>query len=289
MNKMFTREEVIGKLKKSIAIKKSILLASAGDGFTAKLLERGGIDLIGVYNTGIYRHYGIGSLAGLLPIGRNNQMVLDYAPTIIQRLKETPIVAGFCGQDPATLWEPMFRQIKEMGIIGIQNFPTVGLIDADSVFRQNLEESDLGFYKEVEMLKLAHDMGFLTVGYCFTPDEVRMIAGEAQVDIVAVHCGCTTGGLTGVKSVMTIEDAINTTNNFTKIAREVRPGGDFMVITHGGPMDTVENSSKVLSGTEAVGYTCGSSLERTSVEPVLVKATQEFKNMDINVPDWMDI
>ena len=104
MNKMFTREEVIGKLKKSIAIKKSILLASAGDGFTAKLLERGGIDLIGVYNTGIYRHYGIGSLAGLLPIGRNNQMVLDYAPTIIQRLKETPIVAGFCGQDPATLW-----------------------------------------------------------------------------------------------------------------------------------------------------------------------------------------
>ncbi|MES0342145.1 MAG: phosphoenolpyruvate hydrolase family protein, partial [Candidatus Humimicrobiaceae bacterium] len=182
MNKIFTREEVIEKLKKSIAIKKSILLASAGDGFTAKLLEKGGIDLIGVYNTGVYRHYGIGSLAGLLPIGRNNQMVIDYAPTIIQRLNDTPIVAGFCGQDPATLWEPMFRQIKEMGIIGIQNFPTVGLIDADSVFRQNLEESDLGFYKEVEMLKLAHDMGFFTVGYCFTPDEVKMVTSEAKVD-----------------------------------------------------------------------------------------------------------
>ena len=198
-------------------------------------------------------------------------------------------MAGFCGQDPATLWGPMFRQIKEMGIIGIQNFPTVGLIDSDSVFRQNLEESDLGFYKEVEMLKLAHDMGFFTVGYCFTPDEVKMVTSEAKVDIVAVHCGCTTGGLTGVKSVMTIEDAIETTNHFTEIALKVRPEGDFMVITHGGPMDTVENSAKVLAGTKAVGYTCGSSLERTAVEPVLIKATQEFKNMDINVPDWMDI
>jgi len=233
MNKIFTREEVIGRLKRSIATKKSILLASAGDGFTAKLLEKGGIDLIGIYNTGVYRHYGIGSLAGLLPIGRNNQIVLDYAPTVIQRLKETPVVAGLCGQDPATLWKPFFRQIKEMGIIGIQNFPTVGLIDADSVFRQNLEESDLGFYKEVEMLKLAHDMGFLTVGYCFTPDEVKLIAGEAQVDIVAVHCGCTAGGLTGVKSVMTIEKAIETTNRFINIAREGQKAISWSLLTVG--------------------------------------------------------
>ena len=286
--KKFTRMEVIERLKKSIKDKKAILLASAGDGFTAKLLEKGGIDLIGIYNTGVYRHYGIGSLAGLLPIGRNNQMVLDYAPSVLQRLKETPVVAGFCAQDPATLWELLFKKIKEMGIIGIQNFPTVGLIDSDSHYRRNLEESDLGFDKEVEMLKLAHEMDFLTVGYCFTPEEVRAIAG-AGVDIVAVHCGCTTGGLTGVKSVMSVEDAIKTTNEFIKIAREVRPAGDFMVITHGGPMDNVENTAKVLAGTEAVGYTCGSSIERTAVEPVIIKATQEFKNMAINVPNWLNI
>lgn len=286
--KKFTRMEVIERLKKSIKDKKSILLASAGDGFTAKLLEKGGIDLIGIYNTGVYRHYGIGSLAGLLPIGRNNQMVLDYAPSVLQRLKETPVVAGFCAQDPATLWELLFKQIKEMGIIGIQNFPTVGLIDSDSHYRRNLEESDLGFDKEVEMLKLAHEMDFLTVGYCFTPEEVRAIAG-AGVDIVAVHCGCTTGGLTGVKSVMSVGDAIKTTNEFIKIAREIRPAGDFMVITHGGPMDNVENTAKVLAETEAVGYTCGSSIERTVVEPVIIKATQEFKNMAINIPNWLNI
>ncbi|MBC8390304.1 MAG: phosphoenolpyruvate hydrolase family protein [Actinobacteria bacterium] len=288
MNKKFTREEVIEKLKKTINTKKAILLASAGDGFTAKLLEKGGIDLIGIYNTGVYRHYGIGSLAGLLPIGRNNQMVLDYAPSVIQRVKETPLVAGFCAQDPATLWELLFEKIEKMGIIGIQNFPTVGLIDADSVYRQNLEESDLGFNHEVEMLKLAHEMGLFTVGYCFTPDEVKKIA-KAGVDIVAVHCGCTTGGLTGVKTVMSIEDAIKATNDFIRIAREVRPAGDFIVITHGGPMDNVENTQKVLAGTEAVGYTCGSSIERTAVEPVLIKATQEFKSMTVNVPDWLNV
>ncbi|MDZ7838831.1 MAG: phosphoenolpyruvate hydrolase family protein [Actinomycetota bacterium] len=251
-------------------------------------MEKGGIDLIGLYNTGVYRHYGIGSLSGLLPIGRNNQMVLDYAPSVIQRLNNTPLVAGFCGQDPATLWEQLFKQIKEMGIIGIQNFPTVGLIDADSVFRRNLEESDLGFDKEVEMLKLAHEMDLFTVGYCFTPDEAKAVA-EAGVDIVAVHCGCTAGGLTGVKSVMSIQDAIDTTNQFIEVAKKARPKHDFMVITHGGPMDDVENTQKVLEATEAIGYTCGSSIERTAVEPVLIKATQEFKSMDINVPDWMDI
>ncbi|MDD3776209.1 MAG: phosphoenolpyruvate hydrolase family protein [Actinomycetota bacterium] len=288
MNKKFTRKEVIERLKQSIKKKKAILLASAGDGFTAKLLEKGGIDLIGLYNTGVYRHYGIGSLSGLLPIGRNNQMVLDYAPSVIQRLNGTPLVAGFCAQDPATLWEQLFREIKDMGIIGVQNFPTVGLIDAGSVFRMNLEESGLGFDQEVEMLRLAHKMDLFTVGYCFTPDEARAVA-EAGVDIVAVHCGCTTGGLTGVKSVMTIQDAIGITNEFIEIAKEARPEHDFMVITHGGPMDNVENSQKVLAGTEAVGYTCGSSIERTAVEPVLIKATQEFKNMDINVPDWFKL
>lgn len=284
----YTREDVIARLKKSIEAKKSILLASAGDGFTAKLLEKGGIDLIGIYNTGVYRHYGIGSLSGLMPIGRNNQMVLDIAPSIIQRVKETPLVAGFCAQDPLTLWELLFKQTKEMGIIGVQNFPTVGLIDADSLYRQNLEESDLGFYKEVEMLKLAHDMGMFTVGYCFTPEEVRMIAG-AGVDIVAVHLGCTTGGLTGVKTVASLEDAVRITNEFTMIARETRPKGDFMIITHGGPLDTVEKTAPVLAATEAVGYTCGSSLERTAVEPVLIEATQKFKEMKINIPDWLNI
>ncbi len=288
MGKQYSRKEAIERLKKSLDQKKPIILASAGDGFTAKLLEKGGIDLIGIYNTGVYRHYGIASLAGLLPIGRNNQMVLDYAPSIIRRVEETPLVAGFCAQDPATLWEMLFEQVKKMGISGIQNFPTVGLIDADSHYRQNLEESDLGFDHEVKMLKLAREMDMLTVGYCFTPEEVEKIA-KAGIDIVAVHVGATAGGLTGVKSVMTVEESIKITNDFIKIARKARPKGDFMMITHGGPMSDVENTSKVLLGTEAVGYTCGSSIERTAVEPVLIKASQEFKSMPVNIPDWLNI
>jgi predicted TIM-barrel enzyme len=288
MARSYIRKEVIARLKKSLNQKRPIILASAGDGFTAKLLEQGGIDLIGLYNTGIYRHYGIASLAGLLPIGRNNQMVLDYAPSVIRRVKETPLVAGFCAQDPATLWELLFEQVKKIGISGIQNFPTVGLIDADSHYRLNLEESDLGFDLEVKMLKLAHEMDLFTIGYCFTPEEVKKMA-KAGVDIVAIHVGATAGGLTGVKTVKTVEESIKITNDFIKIARKARPVGDFMVITHGGPMSDVENTSKVLKETEAVGYTCGSSIERTAVEPVLIKVSQEFKGMPVNIPDWMNI
>ncbi len=288
MKQQYTRLDVINRLKTSLEQKRPVILASAGDGFTAKLLEKGGIDLIGLYNTGIYRHYGIASLAGLLPIGRDNQMVLDYAPTVIRRVQETPLVAGFCAQDPATLWELLFTQVKKMGIAGIQNFPTVGLIDADSHFRQNLEESDLGFDKEVEMLRLAREMDLFTVGYCFTPSEVEAVA-RAGADMIAVHVGATAGGLTGVKSVVSIEESITITNDFIKIARKARPKGDFMVITHGGPMSDVENTSKVLQATEAVGYTCGSSIERTAVEPVLIKASREFKKMPVNVPAWLNL
>jgi predicted TIM-barrel enzyme len=288
MVKHYTRKECIARLKKSLDNKKPIILASAGDGFTAKLLEKGGIDLIGLYNTGIYRHYGIASLAGLLPIGRNNQMVLDYAPSVACRVQETPLIAGFCAQDPATIWPLLFEQIKKMGISGVQNFPTVGLVDADSHYRRNLEESGLGFDREVEMLSLAREMDFLTIGYCFTPEEVVKIA-KAGVDIVAVHVGATSGGFTGVKSVVSIEDSIRITNEFIGIAKKARPKGDFMVITHGGPMENVENTSKVLKATQAVGYTCGSSIERTVVEPVLIKASQEFKNMPVNVPDWLSM
>jgi predicted TIM-barrel enzyme len=288
MARYHTRKESIAKLKKSFEQRKPIILASAGDGFTAKLLDKGGIDLIGLYNTGVYRHYGIASLAGLQPFGRNNQMVLDYAPSVIPRVENSLLVAGFCAQDPATLWEILFEQVKKMGISGIQNFPTVGLIDAGSHYRQNLEESNLGFDREVEMLKLAREMDFLTVGYCFTPSEVELIA-KAGVDIIAVHVGATSGGLTGVKSVVTVEESIKITGDFINIARKVRPKGDFMVITHGGPMADVESTSRVLEATEAVGYTCGSSIERTAVEPVVIKISQEFKGMPVNIPDWMHI
>ncbi len=122
MGRQYSRKEAVERLKKSLDQKKPIILASAGDGFTAKLLEKGGIDLIGIYNTGVYRHYGIASLAGLLPIGRNNQMVLDYAPSVIRRVEETPLVAGFCAQDPATLWEMLFEQVKKNGDIGNPEF-----------------------------------------------------------------------------------------------------------------------------------------------------------------------
>ena len=288
MNKKFTREEVLERLMKTIEARKAIILASAGDGFTAKLMEKGGIDLIGIYNTAVYRHYGLGSLAGFIPIGNDNQIILDYAPSIISILNNTPVVAGFCAQDPTVLWELLFKKAREMGIIGVQNLPVSGLIDADSRYRHNLEESGFGFNKEVEMLKLAHEMGFFTVGYCFTPDEARAVAG-AGVDIVAVHVGLTGGGLVGARSIISIEESIRLTNDLIKVAKEIRPRGDFIAITHGGPMEDVESTQKVLAATEAVGYVAGSSIERTAIEQAVIRATQEFKSINVNMPEWLNL
>ena len=160
MAKRYSREELNARLGKTLKDGKPIIIGGAGDGFTAKLEEKGGLDIIGVYNSGRFRHFGAGSLSGLMPVGRNQDMVMDYAGEVLSMVKETPVVAGFCSQDSRTLWEHWFNTLASMGVSGFMNFPTVGLIDADSRYRKNLEESGLGYGKEMEVLRIARDLGF---------------------------------------------------------------------------------------------------------------------------------
>jgi predicted TIM-barrel enzyme len=284
--KRYTREEVVKRLRAVLAEGKPIIVGGAGDGFTAKLEEKGGVDIIGVYNSGKFRHYGGGSLLGLMPAGRNQDMVAEYAGEVCAQVKEVPVIAGFCAQDPRTVWPKWFADMAEFGVSGFMSFPTVGLIDADSHYRKNLEESGLGFDKEAKVLKLAHDLGYFTIGYCFTPKEARMVA-EAGVDIVACHVGLTSGGLIGAESVMTLDESVRVTTELINAAKEARPEFDFLPITHGGPMEDPKTTAYVLERTEAVGYLGASSIERTPVEPAVIKVCQEFKAMPVHVPDWL--
>jgi predicted TIM-barrel enzyme len=213
-------------------------------------------------------------------------MVAEYAGEVCAQVKETPVIAGFCAQDPRTVWPKWFAEMAEFGITGFMSFPTVGLIDADSHYRRNLEESGLGFDVEARILRLAHDLGYFTIGYCFTPNEARMVA-EAGVDIVACHAGLTSGGLIGAESVMTLDDAVRTTTALIDAAKEVRPELDFLPITHGGPMEDPKSTAYVMERTEAVGYLGASSIERTPVEPAVIGICREFKAMPVNVPAWV--
>lgn len=278
MVKSYGRTEVLARLQKEIDAGRPVIISSAGDGLMAKLEEMGGIDIIGVYNSGWMRHYGVGSLGGLMPIVDTNRAVVDLAQEIIPRVKETPVIAGVCAQDPRTIWGEYLSHLRDIGFSGIMNFPTVGLIDADSKWRTNLEESGFGYDKEVAVLKQAHEMGLFTIGYCFTPKEAKMVAG-AGVDILACHVGLTAGGTIGAKTVMSKEDAIRTTTDLINAAKEVRT--DFIPITHGGPMATPGTTEPILMETEAKGYLGASSIERTPVEPAIIDVVKQFKGMHL--------
>lgn len=281
MAKFVPREKALERLWNEIRAGKIIIIASAGDGFFAKIFDMAGIDIIGVYNSGFGRHMGIGSLSGLLPIFDTNRLIIRMGREIIPRVKNSLVLAGVCAQDPRTIWPEYLEKLKKMGFSGIQNFPTVALIDKDSLFRRNLEESGLGYNKEVEVLKLAREMDMFTLGYAFTEDEVEALA-KAGVDIIAVHVGLTTGGLVGAKTTITIEEAIERTNKLLDVAYRVRPEGDFIPITHGGPMEDPETVARVLSATKAVGFVSGSAIERTPVEKFLLEECRRWKSIKVD-------
>jgi len=286
MRRNLSRSEILRRLWDEVKKGRPIIISSAGDGFFAKLMDMGGIDLIGVYNSGYGRHLGIGSLSGLLPIFDTNRLVVEMGYEILPRVKNSYVIAGVCAQDPRTIWPLYLKNLREMGFAGIMNFPTVGLIDKNSLFRINLEESGFGYDKEVEMIRLAREMDIFTISYCFTPDEVEKMA-KAGADVIAVHTGLTTGGLIGAKTTVTIEDAIKRTNELLSVAYKVRPEGDFIPITHGGPMGDPESLQKVLDATEAVGFVSGSAIERTPVEPFLIEVCKKFKSVKVKPPRKM--
>ncbi len=281
MAKFVPREKALERLWNEVKAGRIIIIASAGDGFFAKIFDMAGIDIIGVYNSGYGRHLGIGSLSGLMPIFDTNRLVLQMGHEILPRVKNSLVLAGVCAQDPRTVWPEYLEELKKIGFSGIQNFPTVALIDKNSLFRRNLEESGFGFDKEVEVLKIAREMDMFTLGYAFTEDEVEALA-KAGVDIIAVHVGLTTGGLIGARTTVTIEEAIERTNKLLDVAYRVRPQGDFIPITHGGPMEDPETVAKVLSATKAVGFVSGSAIERTPVEKFLIEECKRWKSIKVD-------
>lgn len=279
MAKQYTREEVKARLQQQIDAGKPIIIAGAGTGISGKFAEQGGVDLIGVYNSGLFRMDGKGSLAGLMPYGDANQIVIDLANRVFPVIKETPMIAGICGTDPTRDMRYYLKQLKELGFSAVMNFPTVGLIDGR--FRQELEDTGMGYSVEIETLKLAKELGFFTLGYAFNVEEARLV-GKAQLDVIICHMGLTAGGSIGSKFAeekLTLEKSADLINEMTAAAREGYK--DIMIFSHGGPIAYPEDTRYIYEHTESVGFLGASSIERIPIEVPLKEACQQFKNIPI--------
>lgn len=268
-----TRMEIIEKFKAQVKEGQTLLGVGAGTGITAKFSEAGGADMLIVYNSGRYRMAGRGSLAGLLSYGDANQIVVEMGSEVLPVVKNTPVLAGVCGTDPFRVMEVFLKQLKEQGFTGVQNFPTVGLIDG--VFRQNLEETGMGYDLEVEMIKKAHELDMLTTPYVFNPNQARAMAA-AGADILVAHMGLTTKGTIGAQTALTLDDCVERIEAIIKAGREVNP--DIMVICHGGPIAEPEDAAYVIEKTEGIdGFFGASSIERFAAERGIKSQTEAFK------------
>jgi predicted TIM-barrel enzyme len=269
------RTEALERLRQTVRNGGAIIGAGAGTGLSAKCVEAGGVDLIIIYNSGRYRMAGRGSLAGLLPYGDANAIVVEMAGEVLPIVKQTPVLAGVCGTDPFRVMPYFLRQIKEMGFAGVQNFPTVGLFDG--TFRQNLEETGMGFALEVEMIRQAHELDLLTAPYVFNPDEARAMA-QAGADILVPHMGLTTKGAIGAKTALTLDQAVERIQAMHDAAIAVNP--DILVLCHGGPIAELEDAAYVLSHTRGVvGFFGASSMERLPTEVAITENTRRFKQL----------
>jgi predicted TIM-barrel enzyme len=267
------REEVLARLQRQVEAGKPIVGCGAGTGITAKFAERGGADIIIIYNSGRYRMAGRGSLAGLLPYGDANGIVVEMAAEVLPVVKDIPVQAGVCGTDPFRLMPVFLKQLTEIGFSGVQNFPTVGLFDG--VFRNNLEATGMGYDKEVDMIALAHEMNMFTTPYVFTPDEAKAMV-EAGADLMVAHVGLTTAGSIGAGVALTLDDAIGKVMEMAEAAWSINPKQ--MVICHGGPFDWPENVDKALKKMKGViGFFGASSIERLPTEGAIQKQVEGFK------------
>jgi predicted TIM-barrel enzyme len=269
------REVALERLRAQIAAGRPILGAGAGTGISAKFAERGGADLIIIYNSGRYRMAGRGSLAGLMPYGDANAIVVDMAREVLTVVKETLVLAGVCGTDPFRIMPVFLRQLQELGFDGVQNFPTVGLIDG--TFRVGLEETGMGYGLEVEMIGEAHRLGLLTCPYVFDPDSARAMA-EAGADVLVPHMGLTTSGSIGARTALTLDEAARRVQAMRDAAVAVRP--DILVLCHGGPIATPADAQYIFDHTEGIaGFFGASSIERLAVEPAITALAAEFKGL----------
>jgi len=269
----FTRSEVLARLRKSMDAGVPIIGAGAGTGISAKFEEAGGVDLIIIYNSGRFRMAGRGSLAGLMPYGDANGIVMEMAGEVLTIVKDTPVLAGVCGTDPTRRMDVFLKQVREIGFSGVQNFPTVGL--CDGMFRRNLEETGMGYGLEVEMIRLAHQMDLFTTPYAFCAEEAAAMA-EAGADVVVAHMGLTTKGSIGATSALTLEQAPAKVMEMTNAAKAVNP--DVIILCHGGPISMPEDAEYVLRNTDGVhGFYGASSMERLPTEIAIREQMEKFK------------
>jgi len=269
--------EALARLQAVVKSGKPILGGGAGTGISAKFIEQGGGDLLIIYNSGRYRMAGRGSLAGLMPYGDANATVVDMAREVLPVVHHTPVLAGVCASDPFRNIPRFLRELRDMGFAGVQNFPTVGLIDG--TFRQNLEETGMSYEKEVEMVREARKLGLLTTPYVFNPDEATRMA-KAGADIIVAHLGLTTKGSIGAQTSKTLDDCVRMAQEMADAARAVKP--DIIVLVHGGPVAEPDDVQYVLDRTKGVqGFFGASSLERLPVEIALTEGARKFKNLRI--------
>src|SRR5207253_8198790 len=271
----FTREQCLQRLRGQVVAGRPILGGGAGVGLSAKCAEAGGIDLIIIYNSGRFRMAGRGSLSGMMPYGDANQIVMDMAREVLPIVPNTPVLAGVCGTDPFRIMKLFLRDIQTAGFSGVQNFPTVGLIDG--TFRQGLEETGMGFGLEVDMIRQAHELGLLTCPYVFTEDDAQAMA-RAGADVLIPHMGLTTKGTIGAHSALTLDDAAKRVQALHDAAKKVNC--DVLVLCHGGPISEPADARYILDHTQGIaGFFGASSIERLPTELAITACVRRFKEM----------
>ena len=255
-----------------------IIGAGAGTGISAKCAEAAGADLIIIYNSGRYRMAGRGSLAGLMPYGDANAIVVEMAREVLPIVRKTPVLAGVCGTDPFRVTDLFLRDLKQLGFSGVQNFPTVGLIDGS--FRENLEETGMGYAEEVEMIARAHALDLITCPYVFNEDEAKAMA-KAGADLLIAHMGLTTKGTIGARTALTLDQSVDRIQAIREAAISIRPA--ILVLCHGGPIAEPDDVQYVLSRTKGVcGFFGASSIERLPTERAITEQVRNFKNLNID-------
>ncbi|QDV51777.1 phosphoenolpyruvate hydrolase family protein [Gimesia fumaroli] len=272
-----SRAAILKRLREKVADGKPIIGGGAGTGLSAKCEEAGGIDLIVIYNSGRYRMAGRGSLSGLMPYGNANEIVKDLGREVIPVVEKTPVLAGVCGTDPFLIRNLFLKELQAMGFAGIQNFPTVGLIDGQ--FRANLEETGMGFDLEIDCIRAAHDLDLLTTPYAFDADQAQKLTA-AGADIVVAHMGLTTGGTIGAATGKTLDDSVAAIRTMVDAAKSER--GDVLLLCHGGPIAMPEDAQYIFDRVAGIdGFYGASSMERLPTEVAMTAQVRLFGDLSL--------
>lgn len=268
-----SRAEILDRFRRSLAEGNILLGVGAGTGITAKSAEAGGADIFVIYNSGRFRMAGRGSLAGLLSYGDANQIVVEMGAEVLPVVKDTPVLAGVCGTDPFRVMKKYLAELKDQGFNGVQNFPTVGLIDG--VFRKNLEETGMGYGLEVDMIAEAHKLDMLTCPYVFDEEQAAAMT-KAGADIIVAHMGLTTGGTIGAETARTLDDCVEIITGIVKVVKDINP--DALVICHGGPISEPKDAAYVIEHVPGIdGFFGATSIERLAAERGIKAQTEAFK------------